>query len=55
MEYVRIVAGGVLWFLPTAMGKWREFMCLYVCICILDLQAYFEFWFRDGRVSSYMV
>ena len=26
---VRIVAGGVLWFLPTPLGKRREFM--YVC------------------------
>ena len=29
-EYVRIVAGGVQWFLPTPMGKRREFM--YVCV-----------------------
>ena len=28
-EYVRIVAGGVLWFLPTPMGKRREFMYVW--------------------------
>ena len=34
-EYVRIVAGGVLWFLPTPMRKRREFM--YVCMNYLLL------------------
>ena len=29
-EYVRIVAGGVPWFLPTPMGKRREYT--YVCM-----------------------
>ena len=27
--YLKILAGGVLWFLPTPMGNSREFM--YVC------------------------